>query len=1037
MVNGAHDLYVQALAGGEQLAVAIGMTVDIGAAPKSFSAVGSASITLAQTDDNDETKNKTEAVVEDSTITGEAGSDRNMEVTAYNRTYIGTGGGSLTVSAGASTAKGAMVGGAVSWADVRNDAKAGIYGSSISQLDTLDVRAYNATEIGSGAAMLTVAPTAAGVDSFAGSQVVNQIVNNTTAEIDRGSSVNVSGSVNVLAADRGADNALEAIIDPDGERDNTAKGLDYCGESAGGAAPSGNCIVAVAGTVQAGRGANYGVSIAYNEIENNLTARINQSSVTAAAIDVKAQSDTSILGLGLGVGVSTDKFSGAGSISIADISNKVHATVTGSATTLTAPLINVAASDESSIQTLAGQVNVAFKNSAVGAAATYNNIGNEVKAQVDGAVLNVSGALDVHAREDAEIMSLAAAGGYAKDTNASVSLAVSFIDNAVESAIKNSTVRDGAAGQNTVQVRAEDNATIKSLAGSVGVGQQAGGGAAFALNRIGGSVSAQVQNSTIDSANVLKVLADSAHVLWSMAAAVGGGRDGYAGSVAINDIGETSYYGDGANTVLAEISDSTVINGNGADITVHAKDDSDIRSVTGGAAIGINSTAIGGAVGENRIHTDVIARVNNASLQHSDKIVLEGINDSSIKALSASGAFSSGDAFSGSESANKIGNSTKAELKDSEITGAVADVVVSARDTATIDALAGGAAFSGSGSIGLAIAANRIESTTTANVSGKKNAGYSVNNMQVLADSLATIQALSVSLAGSGGSAGAGNIAINLLGSDTKAFIDKGAVLVAQDNVGVLAQSDDRITIASGAAGIGFGGAGVGASLTINNIDGETAAYIGDKPEDYSGAATSVTALAKNSANALSVNDGTLTSAVELAKQVDLAQYNKLVLADSRNKVSVTGIAVNASSTEQIENIGTNVAGGSGAAIGVIESTSLIGGSTQAYILNANINSDNTGAGASQQVSVSANNIAYDNSFVGNVAVSGGGSAGVGADVHGLARTTQAYTAGGSIKARDAVSVNARSLQGISSVTVGAAQSHGDYYRRQAQLRTG
>jgi hypothetical protein len=119
----------------------------------------------------------------------------------------------------------------------------------------------------------------------------------------------------------------------------------------------------------------------------------------------------------------------------------------------------------------------------------------------------------------------------------------------------------------------------------------------------------------------------------------------------------------------------------------------------------------------------------------------------------------------------------------------------------------------------------------------------------------------------------------------------------------------------------------------------------------------------------MNINTGELTAGVNLADQIDLAKYNQLDLKSKKAKQDITGVAVNASSTQHIENISTNIAGGSSFAVGAAASVNAIGGTTQAYVLNAKINNDNTGAGAGQEVAITASNISYDNSFIGTVSV--------------------------------------------------------------------
>lgn len=1027
-VSNAGDVTVQALSGGEQLAIALGMSVDASkgaAVTKSDSFVGSLSLTLAQTDDNGDSKNKTVAKIDNATVTGNtATAGRDVDVTAYNRTYIGTGGGSLSVQAGAAKS-GTSIGAAVSWANVRNDVVSGIYrNSSITQVDTVNVHAFNATEIGSGAAMVGLSK-AEGANSFAGSMVYNQITNNTTAAIEK-SMVTATGLVDVEAKDKGADSSLEALIDPSGKRNNVAKGLDYCGEGAGGASPSGNCITAVAGTVQIGAGNNYGVSIAYNQIENNLTAKIKDSvvSVTDTAvsnkINVIAESDTSILGVAFGVGVSTGKFSGAGSISIAGIKNKVIAEVgqslvAGVATTLTAPTVTISSTDDSDIKTLAGQVNISFKASALGAAFAYNEIDNEARAIADNATIKASNTVEITATEKASISSLSAAIGAAKESAVSLSASLNFISNTTEARLSNSLIEDGSSGTNTVKIKTSDTSTIESLAGSVAGGKDNGAGAAFSLNQIGNTNSALAEDSTIDGAQTFELMAYENATVSTLAAALGAGSNGYSGSITLNNIGQ-SFVGSHPNTTTAELKNSTVRNGNGSTVTVEGKDESQINSIAGALSIGLSGSGFGGAVADNNIQSTAKGTISNSSIENNTSLSVNGENNSKIKSASVAGAVASGTAFAGSASSNRTLNNTSAEIIGSEITGSASNVNVNATNTSEISALSGGAAVSFGGDAGgIAVSVNQIDDTTAAHVSDKKtlSSGYAVKNMNVAATSLATMKALSVGVGASGGDAGAGSVAVNLISSDTNAYIDAGAVVKAENNVGVTAESDNRITVASGSAGLGFGGAGIGVSFTVNSIEGGTSAYI-------EGATTSVTALAKDANDTMSVNTGELVAGVNLADQIDLAKYNQLDLKSKKAKQEITGVAVNASSTQHIENISTNIAGGSSFAVGAAASVNTIGGNTQAYVLNAKINNDNTDAGAEQKVAITASNIAYDNSFIGTVSV-GGSAGGLGVDTHLMNRTTTAYATGGSINAVNTVAVKALSTQGVSSLAVGGA----------------
>ena len=196
-------------------------------------------------------------------------------------------------------------------------------------------------------------------------------------------------------------------------------------------------------------------------------------------------------------------------------------------------------------------------------------------------------------------------------------------------------------------------------------------------------------------------------------------------------------------------------------------------------------------------------------------------------------------------------------------------------------------------------------------------------------------------------------------------------------------------------------------------ISGDTLAYI-------DGTATEVSALAKDAAETLTISNGQLTGGVDLAKGLDLAKYARTNLKGMRETEAVTGVAVNATATHSVENLVANIAGGQYAGIGGTTNTSVIKGNTKAYIDTAKINSGETGS-ANQGITVIAGDHAYANGFVGTMAV-GIAGVGLGADTNVFTNTTQAYiTNSPDVNAVGAITVDAQSTQGASSLAVSAA----------------
>ena len=1014
-VTGADDVAVQALSSGEQVAVAIGMHADVSkqGADSTFSANGSVSLTLDKTDSNGNTKNVTKALIEDATITGTSGhTGRAVDVTAYNSTAVGTGGGALEIQPLSSDATGAGVGAAVTFADVRRDVSSKVVHSAITQVDDIGVGAFSSSKITAAGGVGSVTNDANTV-ALAGAVVISEVTNHTTASVDSGSKLTATDSVIVTAQNKGKVDSLESLIDNRTRTEN----LNYnaMGNLSGGS----DGIVAVAGVVQANlsSGSNVGASVTYSQISDTLLAQVVDSEVTttgaAGTISVKAASDANILGLAVGAGASKGGFSGAGSIAMSVIDNSITAFVGqsatgGSATTLTANTVTVDAADNSKIQTIGGQVNLSIGSSAaVGAAVTYNEISNIVSAKVDKAAIAAS-KVTVAGHNSSKIDSIAAAGAITTDGPAAVagSITVNLIDNTTEGQVLNGSVITGdGSSTSAVNVGSTDKSKIQSLAGSLAAsGGKAAVGGAFAYNEIGNKNIAKVDSSTVVNTSAFSLTATEDATINTLSAAVGGAQNvAISGSVSISTIG---------NETVAQLNQATLSGNTG--VTIKGTDSSEINSLAGAGAFS-GGTSIGGSIAVNTTTNSASATVTGSTLNNINQLILGADNSSIIRSLSVSGSGGADFAFAGSSSANTIHNQTKAGIVSSSITNPAAAVDVTALNTGRIEALSGGAAVSGSVGVGLAVSVNRIGNTTEAYVDGSAvGTKYDIGNLKVNAIGENTIKSAAVGVGGGADVGVAGSTATNYNSSNTKAYITNGAVVKAQNNVGIIAKTDDKITNLAGAAGIGISAAGVGASVTVNVISGDTQAYI-------SGAGTKVSALATGDAQ--TVDNGKLTGSVDLAKGLDIAKYGRTDLEAMRGSTAVHGVAVNATATHSVENLVANVGGGLYAGVAGTANVSVIKGNTEAYIDGASINSSSLGTGAAQQaISVIAGDHAYSNGFAGTLAVGPlGAGVGIGVDTNVFSGNTKAYIQNSGVQAVGGIKVDAQSTQGASSLVTSGA----------------
>jgi hypothetical protein len=336
----------------------------------------------------------------------------------------------------------------------------------------------------------------------------------------------------------------------------------------------------------------------------------------------------------------------------------------------------------------------------------------------------------------------------------------------------------------------------------------------------------------------------------------------------------------------------------------------------------------------------------------------------------------------------------------------------------------------GTAAIGAAVAVNRIDNQIGSWISGASST-IAGNNIVVDSSSDATIKTAAVGASVSGTVGVAGSVAVNLMNNAVDAHIDDGAEVIGQNNVAVRADSSDDIDVLAGAVAIGAGGAGLGATVSVNQIDSSTNAYI-------SGAGTKVSAQA-NSSDGLGLSNGIgdFNFGEVIASQAEQAEngaededgdgssdttYNKLDLASKINaETDNTGVTINATSRQNIDTLGATAGIGLYAGLGATANVNVIGGETKAYIDDGASINQQAGANDRQNLAVVAEDHTYTNAFVGAI---GGGAVGLGAavDASVIDRSTQAYIVdAGQTKAKSDLVVKATASQGANSIAVGGA----------------
>lgn len=772
-----------------------------------------------------------------------------------------------------------------------------------------------------------------------------------------------------------------------------------------------------------GGGNGVGGAVAINLIDAERTAKVSGSTVNLGGDATLASSlDGEIWGFAVDATGGSSNGVG-GSIVVNNIDGSDTVLVEDSDITTTRAdgelKLDASAGDGLMIASLTGSIKGGGSN-AVGGAISVNRIGADRSALVRNDAANTIagfGDISLLAGADQDIYAIAVAGGGAGNVAVNGSSTSNVLEGTERAAVEGGSIDAGSLKVSA----AEGDRTIWSLGGAVSGAGSVAIGVANANNIILAKRQAEVADASLTLDGALQIESGGASHIRS--AAVGGGGGGtFAGgaSIAVNVVeGEES----------ALLDNSTVHSAGSVSVEV-TRGDADIKTLAGNVQGG-GSAAVGGAVAISTIGQKREARIVDSTLSvGSGAVDVLASTSGRIDTLAVAGAGAGAGAGAFSNTSNNIGARTGALVQNSG--GNAGNVTVRATDDSEINAISGAVAVAGGAGAGAGTAINRIDSEIEAALTGTRGSGWNVTNLAVDADSSSDI--LSVAVGGGGGSgAGVGAaVATNLVTTQSKAHVSNGAKVTAQHNVGISASNHDAI-LGIGAGIAGAGSVAVGASVTVNLIETETEAYI-------SGAATEVSALGLSSSDTMTIDSGELLNAPlddrewfdESAVEADHGDDEEWVGGDLFNPApnlgigqrSFTGLAVQASSLQQVGQLSlaaaVSVVPLGGASVAGLFNTSVLGGATEAYIDSAKINQA-AGAGSAQDVHVGAASHGFSASYEASLGVSAGW-AGVGAGVDVLVnqRTTRASVSGATLDSVGDTSVQAESTQYASSVVAAA-----------------
>ena len=849
------------------------------------------------------------------------------------------------------------VGATVAVARLNNNISAGIKGGSYTDVGNVDVDAMNALKnitVGI-AAGATVPSGSDGASAVVeGAGVYNEVHNTTNAFIEGNGS---DDKVEITTVDGGSVDVIAQDV-AIAENSIYEQALDRLADGKEEIAKRMGSDFDITGSKE----------IAGSESENikgiDMSDAANQLGENES-ININKDSGSSIITVAGGLAVTTGKGAGGAAVAITDIENNYTANVEYA--DITAEKLNAEAGSDSNIVTVSGGIAAASKGSGVGSI-TWNDVENTAKANIKDSVVNAQAA-SANASNTAQIISVAGQISGAGKAGVGATLSYIGLDNSTEANITNTTFdkRNKAETEGiTVTADTENRSDSYNIAAGVSAAGTAAVSGNVAVTQTHGTSGAVIDGAIINNAKAVSAYAlDDTDILSVIGTVSAAGTASVGAGVAYTEIGSTSTDEDDAQQTVAEVKNTNITTVDNSEINAKAEDDSRVINVAVGIG-GAGTAAVQGASATSLINKTTGAELTNTNIYK--------------------------------DSANSQN----------------ANVTVDAQNNSEITSSADVASVAGTAGVGAGVAVNRIVQNTNAAVNGGT---MHINNLTVNANGTPRIENIGIGV-GAGGTAGVtGSVAVNMIANNVTAHIGNGANIVADNNVGVIATSDEQIANYAGSASVAVSGAAVGLSVSYNELTGSTTATI-------DGDATSISA--SGNGEELAVKDTVSDSAI-LDNFVDEETFEAQdTLGNDRIENKYNGVVVSASSTHAIKSFLVNGGvAGEGAAVTGTVNVNMIDGSTKAAINGADINKNIVNAG---DVNVIAHDYTNSAGLVGSASVAGiGAGVGLGSDTNTVSREVTAEVVGKTDSDGNAVSVinagafnvEADAQQGISSLTIG------------------
>lgn len=481
-----------------------------------------------------------------------------------------------------------------------------------------------------------------------------------------------------------------------------------------------------------------GAAAVNQKISNNFTTNIKGAAINANTVNANVESDTLMVGATAGVAVSTGQqgvANIAGSVGVMQLDNNTTATIEDSR--ITANAIAAKAENKSRLINVAGQVSVSKGKVAAGLATTTNILHNTTGAYVYGSELKgkeptKGAALTVEADNSSEAYAVAV--GVAAQTGQqgaalSGDVAVNKGVNNTEAIVgKKDTGKGNAITDiDAVTIKAVDSTKLKAISGGVTVSTgHAGLGGAVAYNEVGNgdndkqNTLAKLTDTKIKTAKATTIDVQAEDKSKMLAIAVGAAvQTGQTGAAA---------QGSAATTILHKNVEAAVSNVDidkddakqNAALNVTAQNTSEAITSADVVAFSTANFAGGAAVAVTNSDNDTKASISGGTLNlQSGKVQADSDVDIINVGIGVAAATGQGGALAGNVAVNNIKNDTLASISGAAINakgtlGVQADSREHIRNYAGALAVTAGQGYAAGG---LSTAVNVISGDTKATVS--------------------------------------------------------------------------------------------------------------------------------------------------------------------------------------------------------------------------------------------------------------------------------------------------------------------------------